>query len=223
MATDMRAALAKLMTATLGDAANWTYAEVRPEGMPTKTRAWAKGTKVKADCGKGVQMLAWWVPGCPDPMGNDFGPYGNSQTIWANAQHLDSPAELEVGDNVTFGPDGDQHAAKVKTAGADPELWSFGHQGAPNTYLLSQDGRPAQFCRQPLPEHVPTADDKLRAKTGWFAWMNWRNGTGDWRHKAPKDKTVRPAVPRVIPLSWWRRRAKFILAAKKGNKATTAP
>jgi hypothetical protein len=32
---------------------------------------------------------------------------------------------------------------------------------------------------------------------------------------------VRPNVPRIIPLSWWKRYAKFLKNRKKGNKSTT--
>lgn len=217
MPPDIRAALAKLMTATLADAANWTYAEVRPLEVPP---SWKKGQKVTADCSKASQYLAKWA-GAPDPMDNGFGPYGNSQTIWLALHHVDTAAALEVGDPVTFGQDGDQHAAMVMTPGADPLLWSFGHQGAPNTYRLSQDGRPAQFCKLPIIAPPPTPQDKLRAASGWFAWMKWALGEGEWKRYGKSNRSVRPAVPRVIPLSWWKRRAAFLLRRKRGNRPTT--
>lgn len=216
MAADVRAALAKLMRATLADEAahhDWTYAEVRPMPVPP---SWKPGQQVRGDCSKGVQFLSHWAGG-PDPMGEGYGPYGNSQTIWLKLQHLDHPSELQVGDIVTFGPDGDQHAAMVLEAGADPLLWSFGHQGAPDTYRLSQDGRAAQYLRNPVPKYVPTSADRLRARTGWFAWVAWRLAEGDWRHYVPSDPKVRPAVPKRIPLGWWRRYAKFLLRRKRGG------
>ena len=220
MATDVRAALAQLMQETLADettARDWTYDEFRP--LTTPARPWKPGTKITGDCSKGVQWLCWWAK-APDPMNNNFGPYGNSQTIWAALQHLDAAGQLLVGDIVTFGPDGDQHAAMVLTPGSDPLLWSFGHQGAPDTYLLSQDSRPAQYLRLPVPKYVPTPQDKLRAQTTWFAWVAWRLGEGGWQPYGKTAKAVRPNVPRLISPSWWKRYAAFILARKKGNPPT---
>lgn len=219
--TDVRAALETLMNETLADEASvgdWTYAAVRP--LPNPPKPWHAGLRVVGDCSKGVQWLCWWTPGAPDPMGNDFADWGNSQTIWVHLQDLDSPSDLLVGDVVTFGADGDDHAAMVLKVGADPTLWSFGEQGAPNAYLLSQDGRLAQYLRLPV-VYVPTPQDKLRAKTGWFSWVAWRLGEGDWKNYGTTDAAVRPAVPRLIPLSWWRRYANFLRNRKKGNPPTT--
>lgn len=214
---DLRAALEELMTETLTDTTNWTYRAVRPLYVPA---SWTEGQHVTADCSKGVQYLNKWA-GAADPMGESYGPDGNSQTLWHNLQHLSSPTELLVGDIVTFGYDGNDHAAMVIEVGADPLLWSFGHQGAPNTYRLSQDARSHQFLRNPLPVYVRTPDDKLRGKEGWFAWMNWLAASGDWRHKAPKDKAVRPDIPKIIPPSWWARRVKFLAQRNKPNNPTT--
>lgn len=224
-APDFRVELEAVMRATLADEAanhDWTYLAVRPRPMPTATRKFTPGTKVVGDCSKGVQFNCWWVPGCVDPMGNDFGTAGNSYTLWLNLQHLDSPADLLVGDIVTFGPDGDEHAAMVLEAGADPLMWSFGHQGAPNTYRLSTDTRAHQYLRLPVPKYVPTPQDKLRARTGWFAWVAWRLAEGDWKGYKTSAPAVRPAVPKIIPLSWWKRYAVYIKNRKKGNKPTTA-
>lgn len=221
---DIRKQLEAVMRATLADETtnhDWTYLAARPCAMPTTGRKYVPGSKVVGDCSKGVQFLSWWVPGCVDPMGNGFGTGGNSYTLWLNLQHLDSPSDLLVGDVVTFGPDGDEHAAMVLEAGVDPLLWSFGHQGAPNTYRLSQDGRVAQYLRLPVPKYVPTPQDKLRARTGWFAWVAWRLGEGDWKPYGKSAKKVRPSVPKVIPPSWWLRYAVYIKNRKKGNKPTT--
>lgn len=177
--------------------------------------AWRPGQRVIGDCSKGCQYIAHWANG-PDPMGEGFGPYGNSQTIWLRLQHLDFAAQLEVGDMVTFGIAGDDHAASVMEKGPDPLLWSFGHQGAPNSYRLSADDRPAQFLRMPI-VYVPTPEDRLRARTGWFAWVAWRLGEGDWRHQGPANREVRPDVPKRIPASWWVRYQKFLRNRRKPN------
>lgn len=214
---NLRDKLRDIMRKTLDDEARnhtWTYHEVRPMPVPS---SWQPGQKVQGDCSKGVQYLCKWA-GVPDPMNNNYSDWGNSQTLWTNLQHIANPAQLEVGDVVTFGHDGDQHAAMVYEKGADPLLWSFGRQGAPNTYRLSQDSREHQLLRLPVPHYVPTPQDKLRAKTGWFSWMAWREGEGDWRTYKKADKRVRPNVPKMIPLGWWKRRAQFLLNRKKGNK-----
>lgn len=216
MAVDYRKAIAALMNATVADEhahGDWTYRAVRPMWVPP---SWKPGQHVEGDCSKGVQFLSRWV-GLPDPMGEGYGPYGNSQTLWSRLQHLDNASELLVGDVVTFGPDGADHAARVLEPGADPLLWSFGHQGAPNTYRLSTDHRAHQFLRVPMPTYIPTPADRLRAKTGWFAWVAWKLGEGDWKGHGKANRKVRPNVPRLVPLSWWKRYAAFLKNRKHAN------
>lgn len=216
-----RQRLHDLMRATLADEAahhTWRYHAVRPMPVPS---AWKAGQRVTGDCSKGVQFLARWA-NAPDPMQNGWRTDGNSQTIWLRLPHLDSPGKLEVGDIVLFGRDGIDHAAMVLEPGSDPLLWSFGHQGAPNSYRLSYDRRTKTYCKLPVVVPPPTARDKLRAKTGFYAWVAWRLGEGPWRHYGSTNKTVRPNVPRVIPLDWWKRYARFLANRDSGDKATTA-
>jgi hypothetical protein len=215
---DLRAELERVMRATLADEAaahDWTYQAVRPMPVPT---SWKAGQHVRADCSKGVQFLARWA-GAPDPMKNDFSDWGNSTTLTVVLPHLSSPGELRVGDVVTFGPDGNDHAAMVLEAGADPLLWSHGHPGAPNAYRLSQDGREKHFLRLNVPD-VPPDVAKLRAETGFYAWTAWRLGEGDWRRYGKAAKGVRPNVPRAIPASWWARYLRFLKNRKRPNAAT---
>lgn len=215
---DFRAGAATLMNDTLADEAHfgdWTYIEVRP--LQTPPRPWRPGTRVRGDCGKGCQYIWWWNAG-PDPMGRNFDPYGNSTTICLHLQHLDTPGELEVGDVVTIGWNGDIHAAMVIEAGPDPLMWSFGHQGSPNTYRLSWDNRwPKQYCKMPVPVYVPTGDDLLRTKTGYWSWVQWKLGEGSWQHHKASDPKVRPAVPMLIPPKWWVMLAKFKKNRLKGT------
>jgi hypothetical protein len=209
------------MLATLADQAahrTWTYRAVRPMPVPP---SWHPGQPVTGDCSKGVQYLCRWA-GTPDPMGSAYGPYGNSQTLWLKLRHLDGPGELRVGDIVTFGIAGQEHAAMVLEPGVDPLLWSFGHQGAPNTYRLSRDRRPRQYLSLSLPDIVNTPQETLRAKTGWFAWVAWRLGEGDWKRYGKANGNVRPNVPRIIPGGWWRSYLAFLRNRKRANKATTA-
>lgn len=220
MARNVRDQLKRLMSATVADEAKahtWTYHAVRPMPVPA---AWKAGQHVAGDCSKGCQYLVHWASGGDpllDPMGNAYASWGNSTTICAHLQHLAKPSQLEVGDIVTFGRNGDEHAAMVLEPGRDPLLWSFGHQGAPNTYRLSEDTREHQLLRLPAPAYVPAKAAKLRAKTGYWAWLQWRLGEGDWHPHPPSDQNVRPNVPKRIPLGWWRQYAAFLLARKKPN------
>ncbi len=210
-----RQRLREYMLATLADEHahhDWHYRAVRPMPVPA---AWHPLQTVRGDCSKGVQYLCHWAD-APDPMGNGFSSYGNSQTIWLKLQHLAHRSELQVGDPVTFGPWGSEHAAMVLEPGDDPLVWGFGHEGAPSTTRLSWDRRPQQYLRLPV-VYVPTPEDKLRARTTWFAWVAWRLGEGDWRHYGPANALVRPNVPKRIPAEWWLRFAQFLADRKKGS------
>lgn len=206
---DVRAEMERVMRATLADQAarhDWYYRAVRPMPVPP---SWTPGQVVYGDCSKGCQFVARWA-NAPDPMENNWASLGNSQTIWMRLDHVDHPRELEVGDPITFGRDGNEHAALVLEAGEDPLLWSFGHQGAPNSYRLSWDRRQQQYCKLPVKPYVPTPGDKLRAKTGFYSWAAWRLGEGPWRHSGPANQNFRPSVPRVIPPGWWARYGRFL-------------
>lgn len=215
--TDLRAKLHSLMQETLADEAarhDWTYHAVRPCVVPA---SWHAGLRVSGDCSKGVQFLCKWAGAALDPMGMHYGDWGNSETLCVHLQHLGSARDLLVGDIVTFGVRGSEHATMVMERGDNPLLWSFGHQGAPNTYRLSQDGRVHQFLRNPVPVYVPTAADKLRAKTGYFSWVAWKLGEGDWHTYTPANPHVRPNVPKVISPVWWKRYAQFLANRHNGD------
>lgn len=216
------AALAKELIADEQTYHNSTYAAVRPITVPKIYKP--RGMKYKMDCSKFCQFVhrAAGVPAGYDPMHNNYSGAGNSYTLWRENQHVDTASELLLGDFITFGRDGGEHAAVVIERGTDPLLASDGHQGAPNAYRLSADRREHQFIRAPLPKYVPTPQDKLRARTTWFAWMNWYDGTGEWKPFGKQNKSVRPNVPKRIPVSWWVRRTKFKFKANKPNKPTTA-
>lgn len=211
MLTGTRLEMQRLMRATLADHANWTYRAIRPMPVPA---TWKPGQHVTGDCSKGVQYICHWA-GAPDPMRNGWSVYGNSQTIWLTLEHVLRASDLEVGDPVTLGLDGREHAALVMEAGSDPLLWSFGHQGAPNSYRLSVDKRIRAFCKLPLVPPPPTPQQTLRAETGYYAWVAWRLGEGPWRQYGSANASVRPDVPTLIPPTWWHRLAQFLLNRKK--------
>jgi hypothetical protein len=106
--------------------------------------------------------------------------------------------------------------------GSDPILWSFGHQGAPNQYRLSQDRRVHQLLRVPVERYVPTKAEILRSKTGYWSWLQWRLGEGDWQHYPASTASVRPNVPKVISPEWWVRYKQFIANRHSGNESKTA-
>lgn len=215
MATPNRDNLATLMKGTVADEAAhhcWTYRAIR--GMPVPP-SWKPEQEVEGDCSKGVQYLCRWAA-LPDPMHRDYDPYGNSTTLTLELEHIDL-AEVLVGDIVTFGPHGDAHAAMVLALVrrnkkiVDLKLWSFGHPGAPDVYLLSADGREHQFLRVRLNvHHVKTPPSVLRAKTGYWSWRQWRLGTGAWRGYGKRNGSVRPNVPKPVPAGWWLRLAQSL-------------
>lgn len=58
----------------------------------------------------------------------------------------------------------------------------------------------------------------LRRRKGYWAWLAWSLGAGDWTGYPAKAGYVRPAVGKRVPLSWWKRRLKFVRNRKKGAK-----
>lgn len=219
---DIRAELHRLMLATMFDEAqrhDWDYRAVRPLVVPA---VWKPGDHVVGDCSKGVQYLDRWAGNQFDPMGMGWGPFGNSQTLCLHLEHVASPGDLDVGDDVTFGWAGNEHAAKVLEKGPDPWMWSFGHQGAPNKYRLSWDRRVKQFLRIHVVEPPPTPQEKLRALTGWFSWVAWRLGEGPWRKYGQANANVRPNVPKLIPVKWWKEYALFLKNRGGGNNESGA-
>lgn len=221
-ARNVRSQLLHFMDATLKDHNHWDYDAVRPMHVPP---SWHRGQHVRGDCSKGVQYLVKWSGG-PDPMQEGFGPFGNSSTLAARLHHVGSIQEMQVGDIITFGPGGDEHAAMVKRRVlrgkkvVNLELWSFGSPAAPNTYYLSQDYRTHQLLRLPVGPMTPHSPDGLRLMTGYWSWLQWRLGEGYWKHYKPKARGVKPKTPRPIPLRWWRRYRRMVRHRKHGNKAT---
>ncbi len=210
------------MRATLRDQqlhGTWDYAAVRPLPVPPR---WYPGKHIRADCSFGVKDLCKWAGVPDDPTGDNWGGYGNSFSITAHLEHVAHPSMLEVGDIITLDRDSTHgHAMMVLEPGTDPLCWSHGHQGAPNEVRLSFYNNiysRRYYCRLRLPHHKPTRDDRLRARTGYWAWVQWKLGEGHWKHKRPADSRVRPNVPAMPPLKWWRAYGRFLMDRKKGNK-----
>lgn len=58
------------------------------------------------------------------------------------------------------------------------------------------------------------AGAELRGRRGFWAWLAWSLGEGDWKPWGRKNPHVRPNVPRRIPRAWWRHLAAFRKARK---------
>lgn len=217
----IRKRLTTTMMETAADHAHWTYRAVRPAPVPPKP--WHEGEKVVGDCSKGAQYVCNWSD-APDPMGNDWGAFGNSTTIWLNLHEHIGRADIDVGDIVVFGPD--EHACMIFSLGPDPEVWNFGRQGQPVITRLSNEiaGHPGVeywFCRL-LPKTAPPSGGKLREQTGFYAWAAWKLGEGPWKDHKPGDPAVRPSVPKRIPVSWWRRYRRFLKNRNRGDAASSS-
>lgn len=211
------------MRATLADQAQhgtWDYRAVRPLSVPS---SWHPGQRVGADCSFGVKDLCHWAGVKDDPTGDDWGGYGNSFTMTAHLPHVAHASDLEVGDIVTFDRDSTHgHAAMVLEPGSDPLLWSHGHQDAPNEVRVSFYNSIytyRHYLKLRVPHQKPTKDDLLRARTGYWAWMQWVLGEGAWKHKGKANRKVRPNVRNPVPLKWWVYRARFLRARKRANQA----
>ena len=228
MTLSPRERMLKVMNETLTEEAryhNWIYEAIRPI---TVARYWVEGKRRVSDCSKGCQAVARWAGDCPDPMGRNWDGYGNSTTMTMHLPHLNHLSEVQIADYVTFGYNGDDHATCVKKLikdslghTVDLLLWSDGHMGAPNQYRLSYDKRQRYFLHNPVVKIPLTAAEILRAKTGFWAWAQWRKGVGHWKGHGKHNPKVRPNVPKVIPLRWWRRYAGIWGRSRKANKPTT--
>jgi hypothetical protein len=53
---------------------------------------------------------------------------------------------------------------------------------------------------------------RLKKRTGYFSWLAWYLGEGDWRPYGPHNSRVRPNVSRVIAAAWWVKERAFIKA-----------
>lgn len=222
----IRAALQRTMAATAADEAahaNAVYSFWRPMAVPTKTRAYVPGLKWNADCSSGYRDVCWWTPGAPDPFDNGWSSWGNSSTIWMELPHI-TLAEAEPGDAVTFGASGDHHVSMLyEKIGSWWDVWNFGRQGQPVIVPLAyeiadHEGMPVTFCKL-MDDPPATPEDKLRAKTGFWAWLAWYLGEGrhGWKPYGARNPDVRPNVPKKISADWWAQEKAFVAARNKGN------
>lgn len=210
---------------------NATYRAVRPSSVPTLVRRYTRDMRWTADCSSGARDVCWFTPGAPDPFQNGWAPFGNSSTIWAKLHHEDDHTKCEIGDFFTFGYRyGEKHVAMVYDISdpKNPRLWNFGRPGEPIITDLATEaayhrGMVVTLCKAQIIDPPPTPQDKLRALTGFYAWLSWKQGYNVFRHYGPANKTVRPNAPLRIAAAWWPRRARFLANRKRPNKTVKRP
>lgn len=232
---DYRKTIVGLFAQTVKDQAthgNWRYVAVRPQDVVNVT--YHAGVTVSADCSDGGRDVCFTAGLPDDPAGTAYQSYGNSSSIWWHLGHETDWSKAEPGDPVTFGKTtGENHVtwlwARTGPGDHDWDVWNHGAPGQPHraslaaeiAYQCSQHpGTVVTLCKlnvPPLP--APTAQDALRAKTGFYAWTAWRESEGAWRGYPAADPSVRPNVPKLIPPSWWVRERLFLAARRKPNKA----
>ena len=133
--------LAALANSCVLNHVHFTYAEVRPMQL-SRTWPW------KGDCSTFVTWC-YWMENLPDPNKLGYDGSGNTQTLYAQGQHI-SLADVQPGDVVVYAADqplSNQHTAIIVQGGSDPLTVSMGQQGDPSFVHVSQDGRKPFYVR----------------------------------------------------------------------------
>lgn len=219
-----RTRLVALMSATAHSQeakGNWTYLAVRPQNVKY-TATQLVNDHIYADCSDGCRALSYAAGIKDDPAGGDYQPWGNSSSIFMHLRHIPM-SEVQPGDVFTFGFYAGEHHAAMAYAKDEKGAWTVWNHGAPGQPVLGSladeiaghAGMTVTACRQNITDPPPSPQDELRAETGWWAWVAWRLGEGPWKTYGKANPSVRPNVPKVIPLSWWKQLAAFLLARKK--------
>lgn len=226
---DYRKTIVGLFAQTVNDQAvhgNWRYVAVRPQDVVNVT--YHAGVTIDADCSDGGRNICFTAGLPDDPAGNSYKDYGNSSSIWAHLNHETDWGKAQPGDPVTFGfSTGEKHVTwlweKTGSGPHDWDVWNHGASGQPHRATLSAEiaahpGMTVTLCKLNVPPAPPpTAQDILRAKTGFYSWTAWRLAEGPWHGYKPADPAVRPNVPKAITPVWWVREKKFLAARRKPN------
>jgi hypothetical protein len=130
---DVRFQIVRLALVGVKNHDDWEYEEVRP--LVVAWPGYLSVKKVIGDCGWFVKCV-FWRAGASDPMDTNYGPDGNSESLWQHARHIEQK-QIHKGDVVTFGPGGETHAAIIVTVAEDPVCASFGRPGAPELVTVS--------------------------------------------------------------------------------------
>lgn len=199
------------------------YGFFRPQAIPS---TYVKEMKLVLDCSDYARFVCRASGVKDDPAGTNYAPFGNSSSIYFHLHHIDL-ADAEPGDIPVFGYRyGEKHASILHSLDEKTGQWKVGNMGAqgqPIIDWLSQEiaahrGMTMTICRLNVADPPPTPQDRLRALTGFYSWIAWQLGEGPWKHYGPKNASVRPDVPLVIPPAWWTHRLLFLANRKKGNR-----
>lgn len=68
----------------------------------------------------------------------------------------------------------------------------------------------------PKPKPTPlVAPAILRKRTGFYSWLAWYLGRGDWKPYGRRNGPTRPNVAKKVKRAWWKRLAAFLAKGKK--------
>lgn len=117
-------------------AAEIHYSQARPYTMYRTGRL-----PMSLDCSSSSITYAHWA-GAPDPSGNHFNGFGNTDSILSHLKARRRIADAERGDLILWhnGPDG-KHVAVVLQPGRDPLLASHGSENGPLLIRYSAEYR----------------------------------------------------------------------------------
>lgn len=59
------------------------------------------------------------------------------------------------------------------------------------------------------------SNSPLRNRKGYWAWLAWYLGEGDWKPYGARNPRYRPNVPKRVPKGWWPKLAAFKAARSK--------
>jgi hypothetical protein len=73
---------------------------------------------------------------------------------------------------------------------------------------------PAPVPPKPKPPPL-VAPAVLRKRTGFYSWLAWYVGRGDWKPYGRRNAAVRPNVAKKVKRAWFRRLVAFLAKGKK--------
>lgn len=157
--TALRQAVVNWATWAVANKGWFTYQESRPFPLyePSASR------HIANDCSATV-VLCFWLASAPDPTGNHFNGYGNTDSLVAHCQQIPLSV-VQPGDLVIYYEGGQTvHTAIIVQADPDPLTMSHGMPSEPALVHVSQDGRPHLYFRAlpvdpPAPPIPPVQED----------------------------------------------------------------
>jgi hypothetical protein len=103
------------------------YSELRPIPL---ARFRDKALPITCDC-SGTIIGANFAVGAPDPSGLRYNGEGYTGSFLTHLDHI-AKGSLKVGDIIVFGSYPGLHAVAVLAPGADPAIFTHGHEGQPD-------------------------------------------------------------------------------------------